>query len=260
MADSPAAAARAEQQRARRPERDDGDHGVLRAAASGGVTVPGDAVPAVPVQAKPGGAERLAELWAVILAEPFPGVLEDGIGKRLPLGIEAEQPGHLDDPVVHVPLLGPPRHRPGQSLKQRVRASDPAWPQVDPGPAREGGPPHRRAQRPRARLTAQVKQRPLQDGVHEPSLPFIKHIFEIVGVVTAEICWRAGYPRTNMARVSEQPQRWSRATVYPDMWLDPDEDPGDTATSWRSTSSSASFDAAERANSAIQLARRTKIR
>jgi len=28
-----------------------------------------------------------------------------------------------------------------------------------------------------------------------------------------------------MAGVTDQPQRWSQATVYPDMWLDPDEDP-----------------------------------
>ena len=28
-----------------------------------------------------------------------------------------------------------------------------------------------------------------------------------------------------MARVSEQPQRWTRATVYPDMWVNPDDDP-----------------------------------
>ena len=32
-----------------------------------------------------------------------------------------------------------------------------------------------------------------------------------------------------MARVSDQPQRWSQATVYPDMWLDPDEDPRESA-------------------------------
>ena len=31
-----------------------------------------------------------------------------------------------------------------------------------------------------------------------------------------------------MTRVSEQPQRWSRASVYPDMWVDPDEDPRDS--------------------------------
>ena len=32
-----------------------------------------------------------------------------------------------------------------------------------------------------------------------------------------------------MASVSDQPQRWSQATVYPDMWVDPDEDPRDSA-------------------------------
>ncbi|WPO75498.1 MULTISPECIES: DinB family protein [unclassified Streptomyces] len=28
-----------------------------------------------------------------------------------------------------------------------------------------------------------------------------------------------------MARMNDQPERWSRATVYPDMWADPDDDP-----------------------------------
>lgn len=28
-----------------------------------------------------------------------------------------------------------------------------------------------------------------------------------------------------MARMSDQPQRWSQATVHPDMWVDPDDDP-----------------------------------
>jgi uncharacterized damage-inducible protein DinB len=28
-----------------------------------------------------------------------------------------------------------------------------------------------------------------------------------------------------MERVSDQPARWSRATIYPDMWVDPDDDP-----------------------------------
>lgn len=32
-----------------------------------------------------------------------------------------------------------------------------------------------------------------------------------------------------MARVGDQPQRWSRATAYPDMWVDPDEDPREAA-------------------------------
>src|SRR5690349_8359377 len=39
------------------------------------------------------------------------------------------------------------------------------------------------------------------------------------------IRWPARYQWTNMAGVTDQPQRWSQATVYPDMWLDPDEDP-----------------------------------
>jgi uncharacterized damage-inducible protein DinB len=31
--------------------------------------------------------------------------------------------------------------------------------------------------------------------------------------------------------VSDRPQRWSQASVYPDMWLDPDEDPRDIGVS-----------------------------
>lgn len=30
-----------------------------------------------------------------------------------------------------------------------------------------------------------------------------------------------------MPRMSDQPERWSQATVYPDMWADPDDDPRD---------------------------------
>lgn len=32
-----------------------------------------------------------------------------------------------------------------------------------------------------------------------------------------------------MSRVSDQPQRWSQASVYPDMWVDPQEDPRERA-------------------------------
>jgi len=34
-----------------------------------------------------------------------------------------------------------------------------------------------------------------------------------------------------MAGVTEQPGRWSRAVVFPDMWLDPDDDPRDDGPS-----------------------------
>ncbi|GLW10849.1 hypothetical protein Misp01_59770 [Microtetraspora sp. NBRC 13810] len=34
-----------------------------------------------------------------------------------------------------------------------------------------------------------------------------------------------GPARTTMERMSDQPGRWTRATVYPDMWANPDDDP-----------------------------------
>ena len=37
--------------------------------------------------------------------------------------------------------------------------------------------------------------------------------------------WWARPPRPTMGRMTEQPARWTRATVYPDMWIDPADDP-----------------------------------
>ena len=34
--------------------------------------------------------------------------------------------------------------------------------------------------------------------------------------------------RTNIERVSNGPARWSQATIYPDMWADPNDDPRDS--------------------------------
>ncbi|MEV0323240.1 DinB family protein [Streptomyces sp. NPDC050658] len=31
-----------------------------------------------------------------------------------------------------------------------------------------------------------------------------------------------------MGRMSDHPERWTKATVYPDMWMDPDDDPRDS--------------------------------
>jgi hypothetical protein len=42
---------------------------------------------------------------------------------------------------------------------------------------------------------------------------------------TAHNRWRDRPSSTSMTTVSEQPSRWSKATVYPDMWVDPDDDP-----------------------------------
>jgi uncharacterized damage-inducible protein DinB len=44
-------------------------------------------------------------------------------------------------------------------------------------------------------------------------------------LATAHNRWRDRPLSTSMTRVSEQPSRWSKATVYPDMWVDPDDDP-----------------------------------
>ena len=41
----------------------------------------------------------------------------------------------------------------------------------------------------------------------------------------AEIPWRRRGVRTTMADVSEQPVRWTQASVHPDMWVDPEDDP-----------------------------------
>lgn len=37
-----------------------------------------------------------------------------------------------------------------------------------------------------------------------------------------------GAPGTRMPRMSDAPARWSQATVHPDMWADPDDDPRDS--------------------------------
>jgi uncharacterized damage-inducible protein DinB len=41
--------------------------------------------------------------------------------------------------------------------------------------------------------------------------------------------WRAGLEAVKHGHMTNQPQRWTQATVYPDMWLDPDDDPRNTA-------------------------------
>ena len=106
-----------QQQLPRGADRQDRDHGVLGAAAPDPVTVPSHAVPAVPVQAQPGGPERLTELVGVVGAQPVAGralhiVVADaavrdaatGQGMRLRVGISDGLPKlvvrHLLRPAV----------------------------------------------------------------------------------------------------------------------------------------------------------------
>ena len=104
------APARPQQQRPRRAQRNDRDHRVLPAPPADGVAVPGHAVPAVPVQAQPGGRERLAQLGLVVRVQRPARLVQRRIGQRLLLAVEAKQPRDVDHPVVHWPALGAPRH------------------------------------------------------------------------------------------------------------------------------------------------------
>src|SRR5262249_825923 len=88
-------------------------------AAPDRVAVPGHAVPPVPVQAQPRGAQRLAELGPGMLAERIPGRGEHRVGQGLTLAVETHQPRHLAHPVGHPPPLAPPGAAPAPRLAPR---------------------------------------------------------------------------------------------------------------------------------------------
>src|ERR1700722_12186507 len=96
----PGAGPWAQQQRPRLAERDDRDHGVLGRAAPDGVAVPCDAVPLVPVEAQAGRDERLPELGGVVPVQRRAARVKRGVGQRRVLAIEAQQPRHVDCPVI----------------------------------------------------------------------------------------------------------------------------------------------------------------
>ena len=165
---------RPQQQRPRRAQRHDRDHGVLMLAAPDGVAVPGDAVPAIPVQAQSSRAERLAELRSVVRVQRLPGGGEHRVGQRLVLTVEAEQPGNRHHLVVHVPFLRPPRNPLDQSPERRSRTRQPPGAHVDPGAVRQWRPPDRRPERAERGLVTQVKQRFLDRDAHAASLTRIQ--------------------------------------------------------------------------------------
>src|SRR4051812_27102866 len=101
-------AARPQQEGPRRAEDDQRHHRVLRAPAADAVAVPGHRIAAVAVQAEPGGREPLAEFLLVVLVEDSLGLGERRMGERIRLVVEAEQPGDVDDLVVHRAAFGPP--------------------------------------------------------------------------------------------------------------------------------------------------------
>ena len=98
----------------------------LAVAAADAVAVPGDAVAAVAVEAAAGRHERLAELVArsAPTARRAPAS-RTGWGSALAGAVGVHEAGHVDDAVVHLPALGPPRHvgRPSWRRRRRRRRS-----------------------------------------------------------------------------------------------------------------------------------------
>jgi len=167
------AGARAEQQRARRPQGQDGDHRVLGAAAPDGVAVPGDAVPAVPVQTQPRRQERLAEFPLVVLAQQVTAHREGGVGKLRVLAVEAQQARHIDRAVVHPPPLRSPRHLPGEPGEQFTRPGQPSPLHVHPGAMREAQ--ALRPQGTRCRVIPEVEQRLLNGNTHANTISHVSN-------------------------------------------------------------------------------------
>ncbi len=83
-----------------------------------------------------------------------------GVGQVRTLAVEAEQPGHLDHPVIHPAPFLAPRHGVAQPFEQDVGARHPAGPDVHPRAAIEHGPVHRRAERPRSRSSHRSSRDP----------------------------------------------------------------------------------------------------
>ncbi len=142
--------------------------------------MPGDAVAAVAVQTQARGGEGLAELGGVVAGQHLAGLRERGVGQGLVRGVEGEQPGHVDLPLVHLPPLGAPGHVGGQPLEERVGAAQPAGQVIDPGPGPEVGPPQA-AEGAEPDLVALVEEGTLKalDCVHGSTLtPLTEHVLE----------------------------------------------------------------------------------
>src|SRR4051812_37279069 len=88
-----AAAHRTEHQRTGRTERDDRDHRVRGPAPADAVSVPGDAVAPVPVQAHTRADESFAELRAVVAVQRLPRLGEQKVGEQLGARVPAQEAG-----------------------------------------------------------------------------------------------------------------------------------------------------------------------
>jgi hypothetical protein len=163
------AAARAQRERSVGTHRQDGNHRVGVARAPDAVTVPGDRVVPVAIEAQAGCGEVLAELGAVVRREHPAGLVEHGMGERLALVIEAGQARHIDDRVVHLASLSTPRHHAAQVLEQLIAAAEPARPHVQPRSTTEVASGQPIGDRPQRQGLLEVEERALPRR-HGPTL------------------------------------------------------------------------------------------
>jgi hypothetical protein len=112
-------------------ERQDRDHGVVGEAAQP-VTVPRDAVAAVPVVRKGDAGEG----EAVVAGQGLGCLHEHGVAGPV-LGQFRDQARDVDDTLVHPTPMMFPAGRPAQSLEHRVVPLEPAGQVIHPGPRAE---------------------------------------------------------------------------------------------------------------------------
>src|SRR6266496_3586468 len=151
----------------------DGDHRVLVVPAPDPVTMPGHAVPTVAVEAQSRRTERLTQLVRVALAEEVAGLVEDRQRQFLVLPVEAEQPRHVDHPVVHLPALRLPRDIAREPFVHLIRPGQPPRQYVDPRTTTEVRPPNR-GQRTQRGILERIQQRALKISTHATTLPEIR--------------------------------------------------------------------------------------
>ena len=123
------------------------------------------AVVAVAIEAQPRGGEGFAEFAAVSVVESPAHLLEHRMRNRfVDQMVKADQAGHIENAVIHLPALGPPRDDLHEFVEQRVRVGQPARAHLDPCAAVQVLP------------LGGVEERALKRHLHAPE--FIAHAFE----------------------------------------------------------------------------------
>jgi hypothetical protein len=112
-----------------------------------------------------------------VLRERVTRLVEQRVGQRLVLVVEAEQPRDVDHPVVHLAPLRPPRHLALEPQEEVVGAADPARPDVDPRAVRQLGAPNRGTERSEGGPGVPVEERPLEVHGHVAILRAIERMF-----------------------------------------------------------------------------------